>query len=267
MFKNDAFLWYSVGEWKELGLAVPNWSNDEFSQNETIRYLCEVMGRNLQTIMFHTDARLRVPPSINTLTRIHKLVTRSRSILASRQVPANKPNMENQHSSPSPEVFLVYPTPYFKVRNQWLKQYCGLILTSLTEAMQHTENTKALEISESFAGTVGQYLHRVYRLMAVELFRVPLTEAEDPTFTLTDEQLKSYDPTSWFTSTEMNDTVPRFEMIPTEDDMEVITNGIPVTHIPNLGRWPSSVGIGDGPKSVSDTKTAPVESFAPAPGP
>ena len=72
-------------------------------------------------------ARLRTPPSINTQTRIHKRCTRARSILAvraimaSRAVPANILNMETAHALPAPEEFLVYPTPYFKVRNQWLK--------------------------------------------------------------------------------------------------------------------------------------------------
>ena len=102
-FRNDAFLYYNVPPWSPLGLAVPNWGNDEQSQNETIRYLCDILGRNLQSLMFHDDARLRVPPSINTLTRIHKLCTRARSILVSRAVPANRENMESAHANPSPE--------------------------------------------------------------------------------------------------------------------------------------------------------------------
>jgi len=84
----DAFLWYNVGEWGRYGLAIPNFSNDTRSQNDTIRYLTDVMGRNLQAILWHPDARLRTPPSINTLARIHRLCTRARSILASRAVPA-----------------------------------------------------------------------------------------------------------------------------------------------------------------------------------
>ena len=90
---NDAFRWYNVGAWSNYGLAVPNFSNDTQSQNDTIRYLTDVVGRNLQAILWHPDARLRTPPSINTLTRIHKLCTRARSILASRAVPAATLNM------------------------------------------------------------------------------------------------------------------------------------------------------------------------------
>lgn len=256
---HDAFLYYNVGDWSKYGLAVPNWSNDTHSQNDTIRYLTQVMGRNLQAIMLHADARLSTPPSVNTLTRIHKLCTRARSILSSRAVAAGTPNMESMHAIPAAEVFLVYPTPYFKVRNQWLKQYCGLILLALTEAMQHQENAKPIEISEAFAGLVGQYVQRVYRLMAIELFRVPDEAASAPDFTLTDAQLSGYNPGAWFTSTEMIDTVPSLVDWPTEDVLYPLTQGIPITHLPQLGAWPSSV-----PENGTGATATTGESFIPA---
>lgn len=263
MFRNDAFLWCNVGDWSELGLAVPNFGNDERSQNDTIRYLCSVAGRNLQGILFHTDALLSTPPSINTLTRIHKLCTRARSILSSRSVQASEMNLESAHAIPAPEDFLVYPTPYFKVRNPWMKQYCGLIMLALTEAFQHQENARPIEISTNFAGLIGQYVQRVYRLMAVELFRVPNEAAKAADFTLTDEQLKSYNPAEWFTSTEMIDTVPDFERRqPTEDDLKVLTDGIPVSRLPKLPRWPTS---GFQPEPGNDN-TDTGESFLPADG-
>ena len=263
MFGSDAALWYNVGDWAPLGLAVPNWSDDTESKNGNIRYLLNVMGRNLQAVMFHDDARLRTPPSINTLTRVHKLCTRARDIMASRAVPENELDMESAHAEPAPEVHLVYPTPYFKVRNQWLKDYCGLILTACTEALQHQENAKSIEISTRFSGLVGQYIRRVYRLMAVELFKVPIADAKKPDFTLTDEQLAAYNPSSWFTSTELIDTVPQAVDQPTEDDLRVLTDGIPVTMLPNLPRWPATVGTG-GPEPAGENPSG--AAFAPAPG-
>ena len=263
MAGHDAFLWYNVGEWRDHGLAVPNHSDDATTQNDTIRYLTDVIGRNLQALMWEPDARLRTPPSINTLTRIHKLCTRARSILSGRAVPSSTPNMEAAHALPAPEEFLVYPTPYFRVRNPWMKQYAGLILLTLTESMQHQENGRPLEISQAFAGLVGQYIQRVYRLMSHELFRVPLEEASKPDFTLTEEQLRSYDPGSWFTSTEMIDTVPPHDLRPTEDDLAVLTDGIPISHLPLLGRWPNGPsGSGTG---TSATPTSG-ESFIPVQG-
>ena len=79
MSGNDAFLWYNVGDWGRFGLAIPNFSNDTKSQNDTIRYLTDVVGRNLQAILWHPDARLRTPPSINTLTQQKRLAFASKT--------------------------------------------------------------------------------------------------------------------------------------------------------------------------------------------
>lgn len=239
-FTTDQILWYNNGVWGEIGYAVGNFGNDPASLNANIHRLVDVAGRNLQAIMQHTDADLRTPPSINTLTRIHKLVIRARSILAGRGVPPAQPNMETKHVTPAPEVFLIYPCRYFRVRNPFLKEYAGLALIALSEAMQHTENAQAFEISTGFAGLVGQYFHRIYKLMATELFGVAIEEAEALDFTLSEEQLASYDPGQFFTSTEMIDTVPRFEMIPTEDDFDVLSRGIPATDLVNLTPYPAT---------------------------
>ncbi len=252
---NDALLWYNVEGWDKLGLAVPNWSNDIASQNMNIIYLTRVMGRNLQALMFHDDAMLTTPPSINTLTRIHKLCIRARDIMSSRAVPENEYDMESAHANPAPEVFTVFPTRYFLTRNQWLRDYCGLILTALTEAMQHQENVKAIEISTRFAALIGQYLHRVYVQMSIELFLIPKDEAHALGFTLTEEQLRSYNPSSYFTGTEMIDTVPPLIEEPTEDTLYPITRGIPVTMLPDLGRWPIG-GVPEGPAPRSGASGA-----------
>jgi len=260
--RNDAFLWYSVGDWAPYGMAVPNFGNDTRSQNSTIRYLTEVTGRNLQAVMFHADAQLRTPPSKNTLMRVNKLVTRARTILAGRAVPSNKLNMEPAHAIPAAEEFKVYPVPYFTVRNQWLREWCSLTLIALTEAFQHQENARPLEISEDFAGLFGQYFQRVYKLMATELLRIPLADAEKPDFLITDENLNTYNPGAYFTTTEMIDTVPSDLIWPTEDDLEPLTNGIPVSQLPTLGRWPNSGAV---TAETTAAKTT-AEAFLPPPG-
>ena len=68
-----------------------------------------LVGRNLFHIMHHEDADLRIPPSINTLKRVHKLYLRAANILAGRAVPPGENNMEVQHARPAGEVFRVYP--------------------------------------------------------------------------------------------------------------------------------------------------------------
>jgi hypothetical protein len=94
----DAIIWYNVGIFGDAGYAVPNWSNDIGSLNPQILDWTDLVGRNLFYIMHHEDADLRIPPSINTLKRVHKLYLRAGSILAGRAVPPGENNMEVLHA-------------------------------------------------------------------------------------------------------------------------------------------------------------------------
>lgn len=265
MATNDAFLWYNVGDWAKYGLAVPNFGDDTHSQNGSVRYLTNTMGRNLQLIMFSPDARRPGPPTIKTLTRVRMLCERAREILDARAVPENVPSLEPTHALPAPESFKVYPVPYFTVPNPWLKQYCELVLLALTDAMQDTDNARPIEISQRFAGQVGQYIQRVYKLMSVELFSVPAAEASKPDFVLTDAVLSGYDPFKKITSTEALDRVPSLREWPTEDDMSVLTDGIAVTQLPVLGPWPSTYTGSGASTSTGTTPTVIGPSFASPP--
>jgi hypothetical protein len=274
----DAVLWYNVGVFGEAGYAVPNPSNDVGSLNPQVLDWVDLVGRNLFYLMHHEDVDLRVPPSINTCKRVHKLYLRAAAILSGRAVPPGQDNMEAHHSRPAGEAFRVYPIPYFKVRNPFLRRWSGLVLVSLAEAMQHTENRKEMEISTAFAGQVGQYLKRVYTNMAIELFGKTREQAWAPGFVLTDADLASYNPAAFFTSTEMVDTVPRLDRVFTEDRLELLAEGIPVTELPaNLGPWPTNLTgfyaavrgdatIGGGATS-SGAPSAAAPILPPAPGP
>ncbi|MCP4571440.1 MAG: hypothetical protein GY838_03740 [bacterium] len=234
----DAILHYNVGVFGDAGYAVPNGSNDVGTLNPSIADLVALVGRNLFNIMHHEDADLRIPPSINTLMRVHKLYVRTGQILAGRALDPATPNMESQHVQPGGEVFTVFPVPYFKVRNPFLKRWAGWVLMSLAEAMQHTENRKSLEISSTFAGQIGQYIRRAYINMAIELFGKTATEATADGFLLTEEDFAGYNPSIYFTSTEMVDTVPRLDYVFTEDKLRVLAEGIPVVHLPECKPWP-----------------------------
>src|SRR5882757_3627543 len=238
----DAVLWYNVGEFGKAGYAVPNWSDDIGSLNPQILDWVYLVGRNLFHIMHHEDADLRIPPSINTVKRIHKLYIRAANILAGRAVPPGENNMEVIHARPAGEVFRVFPAPFFLVRNQFMRRWAGLILMSLAEAMQHTENRKSMEISTAFAGQVGQYIKRVYINMAIELFGKTRAIAGADGFALTDADFAAYNPGDFFTQTEMVDTVPRLDRVFTEDQLQLLAEGIPVTQLPaDLGPWPTNL--------------------------
>lgn len=239
----DSVLWYNVGVFGQAGYAVPNCSNDPGTLNPNIADLVSLMGRNLFSIMHHEDADLRTPPSINTLRRVHKLYVRSGQILQGRSVPPGELNFEPQHVQPAPEIFTVFPCPYFKVRNPMMKRWAGLTFGAIAEAMQHTENRRTAEISTNFGGLIGAYLQRLYSNMAIECFGKTRTEANAPNFLLTDADFTTYDPSKFFTSTEMSDTVPRLDRMFTEDQLAPLGEGIPVTSLPQLQPWPTNVGL------------------------
>ncbi len=241
VINTDAVLWYNVGEFGQLGYGVPNFSNDPGSLNPAILDLVSLVGRNLFFIMHHEDVDLTIPPSINTVRRIHKLYIRLGQILASRAVPPGELNMESQHVQPGGEIFKVYPVPYFRVRNTFLRRWAELIMMLLAESMQHTENRKQIEISTNFAGQIGQYMVRVYRSLATELFGKDRETVKVDGFLLTEEELAAYNPAAFFTSTEMIDTVPHLGKVFTEDRLEVLSQGIPITSLPELTPWPTDL--------------------------
>src|SRR5690606_30766908 len=97
----------------------------------------------------------------------------------------------------------------------------------------------------------------------VELFQVPLEESQDPAFTLTEEQLGAYNPAAWFTSTEMIDVRADLDSWPTEDTLQILTNGLPVSQLPVLGRYPAGPVSGGG--SSAGSGPAPASPSFPAP--
>ncbi len=95
-----------------------------------------------------------------------------------------------------------------------------------------------MEISVGFAGQVSQYLKRVYQNMAVEMFGKKQEDVIKDGFILKDEDFTGYDPSKWFTSSELVDSVPRLDRVFTEDRLEVLREGLTVTSLPPLVPWP-----------------------------
>lgn len=256
--RSDSILWYNVGAFGAAGYAVPNFGDDVSSLNSTILELTNLIGRNLFSMMHCEDVDLRTPPSINTLLRVHKLYVRAGQILQGRALPANVPMFEPLHTTPSEEVFRVFPVPYFKVRNSFMRSWCQDGLRLLSDCFQHTENRRQFDITELFSARVGQYLTRIYGRMAVDMFGKKAEDVRTPGFLLTDADFQAYNPAQFFTGTEMVDTVPSFSGVFTEDALKTLSEGIPVTQLPALGLWPGA--------SAPDAATGATSS-SPAVGP
>ncbi len=237
----DAPLHYNVGVFGQAGYAVPNWGNDPGALNPTIIEFVDLAGRNLFAFMHSEDADLRTPPSINTCKKLHRLYVRATRLLMGRAVPYGEDNLEVAHQRPAGEIYRVYPIPFFKVRSPYMRRWAGLAMTSICDAMQHTEGRKEVEISEAFAGQVLQWLHRAYTNMAIELFNIDRAVALSTGFELSDADFSAYNPAEFFTHTELVDTVPRLDRVFTEDRLEVLAEGIPVTELPELKPWPQNL--------------------------
>src|SRR5205823_6226560 len=100
-----------------------------------------------------------------------------------------------------------------------------------------------------------------------ELFGIDVKAASDLAFTLSDAQLAAYDPGKFFTSTELIDTVPQLDQVPTEDDLKVITDGIPASLLVGLSTYPSGNFASAATAAAGANASAAGTAFVPAPGP
>jgi hypothetical protein len=105
-------------------------------------------------------------------------------------------------------------------------------------------------------------LTQIYYNMATELFGKPAADVSKPGFILTDADFLAYNPAAIFTRSELVDTVPPFDMVFTEDQLDTLRQGIPVTMLPQLPTWPGLLIPGDfsGPTSAggSGSATGPI---------
>lgn len=234
MASSDSILAYSVGRFGAAGFAVPNPGNDRVTLNETIADIVAMVGKQMLAINSRADRDMTTPPSINTVRDLHKLYLRVRQIISTRTVEVSERIFETNHVSPESQPFLVFPTPYLYIRNRWLKRYTQLMLTMISDLMQHTENRREFDISPSVARIVRQYMDRIYYDMATDLFGKDKPTAKAEAFLLTEADFTGWNWIDWYVGTESIETVVHSEWVFTEDDLAVLSQGIAATNLPKL---------------------------------
>lgn len=249
----DRILWYNPATWAAAGYALPNWANNEATNNAGIADLVNAIGLNLSAALRTPDAYLRKPPDIGVLKQVHTMIIRAREIIGYRAVPPNKARFSGVHVMPAPQVFIAYPVPYFLVQNRWLKEWAMLALSCLSELMQHSENVESFDFSTDLGAMVGTYLQRIYSRLGIELLKIP-TATMTPDYVIKDTDWATYDPGKWFASTEMIDVVPDLQAIPTEIQLGELARGIPVSNIASIAIWPQ--GSVDAPDVTPTAATA-----------
>ena len=152
---------------------------------------------------------------------------------------SNEPDRRTVNVTPTPEPFLIYPVPYFRVRNPWAKRWCGLLLMCLSECMQHQDNIHPLSIHDDLAAIAWQYPDMVYEQLAIEFFRKGREEAAKDGFELKPDDFAKFDEASTFTRTDRVDSRAPLMWNVSAEDLNVLAEGIPTPVIlPFLKQWP-----------------------------
>lgn len=240
-FDTDEVLWYDNDKWGRAGYAVANPGGKTWTNNSVIYQLVQLLGRNLFELTHREDVKFYGAPHKQYWFDLHQLIITARKRLRDRMRAPNDSNgLVPEHVTPVPQIYLVYPVPYFgeRIRQPDVREYTQLALMCLSEMMQHSDNEKSSYVTDHFAGQVGKYLQEILALFATKYFKKTREEAYAPDFALKDEDFKAYDPSTVMTSVEMTEERPPVQWWPTENDLSQI-RGLPINDALLLcKRWP-----------------------------
>ncbi len=240
-FDTDEILWYDNGKFGNAGYAIPNPGGKTWTNNSVIFQIVQLVGRNLFELTHREDVKFYGAPHKQFWFDLHQLIITARKRLNDRlRAPNDGNGLTTMHVTPVPQVFMVYPVPYFgeRIRQPDVREYTQLSLMALSEMMQHSDNDKATYVTPQFAGTVGKYLQEILALFATKYFGYARADAYAPDFTLKDSDFTGYDPSKVMTSVEMTEERPPVQWWPTENDLSQI-RGLPINEALLLAkRWP-----------------------------
>lgn len=252
---SDRVLLYDVAPWNLAGYGVPNFGSVIMTQNSVARKMVDQLGKQQLAIMVHVDAGRTNYPSINTVKKVGRLVNYALDILAGRARFANEDRLESGHANPSERPWKMHPVPYFDVDGAWvqnseLAEINELLMMCLTNAIQHTDNDLALEVTVEFVQKVGQYLQRIKDIVAGEWLGLPATQFKPSEFRFTAEAYQVYNPSARYPDQEDQEEPATIGKRPTERDLAPLMNGLASTEIlANLAIYSHSRQDFDGTKN------------------
>lgn len=247
-FGTDQVLLYDVAPWSQLGFGVPAFGDNVHTLNKVLWHLADVVSKAQLFIMTHIDAARIRPPSRNTIERLGKATNEVQRVLLGRQTPYAEARLEEGHGNPQPTPWLIRPVPYFVgpiVRNPWLREYNDLVMLTLTNIYQHTENDLALTLTNEAAGDIWSFFGRIQKLIGVELLGLDPAVVTAAGFKFETAHYDAYQPELLTMRMEAIESPadPRTRF--TEDDLRPFVRGLPAnTVVPNLARYPVD-SIGD----------------------
>lgn len=233
---SDRILLYNVNPWGSAGYGVPNFGSVITTQNSVARKLVDQLGRQQLYIMTHVDAGRTNYPSINTVKVLGKLINYALDTLAGRARFANEDRLEEGHSTPTEKPWIIHPVPYFQVNGAWvqnaeLAEINELMMITLANAMQASDNDLTLELSVEFVQMIGSYLQRIKSIIAGEWLGLGSAVFSANEFRFAAEHYQQYNPSARYPSQESITQPQTIGKRPTETDLGPLLRGIPSTEI------------------------------------
>lgn len=242
-FDTDEILWYNNGKWGSAGYAIPNPAGKTWTNNSVVYAWTLGLGRMMFELAHRDDVRFFGPPHKQFWFDLHQTIITGRKRLADQtRMPNDSNGLVPQHVTPNPQVFLVYPVPFFgeRIRQQKVRYYVQLCMMMLSEAMQHSDNEHMTYVTPQFTGQIGKYLQEILASFSMKYFNKTREQAYAADFALTDDDFKNYDPSKFLSSVEMTEERPPLQWWPTENDLSQI-RGLQVNEALLLSkRWPTS---------------------------
>ena len=267
---SDRILLYNVEPWASAGYGVPNFGSVMLTQNSVARKMVDQLGKQQLYIMTHVDAGRTNYPSINTVMRVGKLCNYALDVLAGRARFAHEERLESGHATPSEKPWILHPVPYFQVDGAWVQnselgEVNELLMMTLTNAMQATDNDLALELSVEFVADIGAYIQRIKNIVAGEWLGLPSEKFKANTYRFTAEDFKLYNPSGRYPRQEEIEQPRTIGKRPTEQDLSPLLRGIPSTEIiANLAIYSHPDQDFTGTKNDQDIGDMDLDPFDPA---
>ena len=97
-----------------------------------------------------------------------------RAMLGNEGLPDNQPALEGVKATQDVESFLLYPCPYFAVRNRWLKRLLQLCFHAASRKRSNPPRTTPArsKFSDEFCKQMNGYFNRIMQLLATDLLRI-----------------------------------------------------------------------------------------------
>lgn len=220
---HDAILPYPF---KGIKWALPNVSDNFETSNASIARIFEVAGQYLQAMSVRHDCFTPQPPSLDLVKDHHNMFVRLMGLINTHTKLDNQSRLVSAHVTHERRAFKLYPVRYFDVKNIYCKRWIELYLQALGNMAQMSENGWPNDFSDSTAQEMKKLPREAYRLMCVELFKVPVETAvnifnEENPFFLEQANFENYD-TSHISEIEWIQQPP-LGSVYTEDELRAIT--------------------------------------------